>query len=131
MSPLDPFDLPEWLGTAEVTWHADSRERTGHSIHGHLSAAGEEDHPCDLLAIDQAYPVPVAEESFRRDAHQAWRNGQVSTLQEGDRLVLAVPGTHFTADRVLTVLGRLAKAVGARSDRYVAALRLGVVHDEG
>lgn len=130
MRPVDPFDLPEWLGTAEVTWHADALVRHGHSVQGHLTGDGTE-HSCDLLAIDQAYPVPVADEGTRRDAHQAWRNGQVSMIAVDDRLTLAVPGTHFTADRILTVLGRLAKAVGAEPEHFVAALRVGVVHHEG
>ncbi|MDN5893410.1 MAG: hypothetical protein L0H93_05240 [Nocardioides sp.] len=130
MTPVDAFELPEWLGTTEVTWHADRLTREGHSVLGHLSGADSE-FACDLLAIDQAYPAPVADDATRRDAHQAWRNSQVSLVEVEGRLTLAVPGTHFTADRILTVLGRLAKAVGARPDRFVAALRLGVVHDEG
>ena len=39
--------------------------------------------------------------------------------------MLAVPGTGFGADLVLDALGRLAKAVGARAERYAALLRLG------
>jgi hypothetical protein len=35
-----------------------------------------------------------------------------------------VPGTSFTADRVLETVGRLAKAVGVEPSRFLAALRL-------
>ena len=39
-------------------------------------------------------------------------------------MVLAVPGTGFGPDLVLDALGRLARAVGARAERYAALLRL-------
>jgi hypothetical protein len=125
----DPFDLPEWLGTGEVTWYADSTDRVGHSVRGRLVDADEE-HPCDLLAVDQAWPAPVADEETRRAAHNAWRNAQVLLLEESGRLVVAVPGTCFSADRVLEVLARLAKAVGARPECFVAALRVGVMRSD-
>ena len=48
-----------------------------------------------------------------------------------DRPTLACPGTGFGADRVVEVIGRLAKAVGARPENYVVALRLGVVGGDG
>jgi hypothetical protein len=41
--------------------------------------------------------------------------------------VVAAPGTSFSADRVLEVLARLAKAVGARPEAFIAALRVGVM----
>ena len=40
------------------------------------------------------------------------------------RMVLAVPGTGFAPDLVLDALGRFARAVGARAERYAALLRL-------
>lgn len=129
MRPADPFDLPEWLGTGEVTWYAEASERTGHSVRGRL-LGGDEEHPCDLLAVDQAWPAPVADEETRRAVHNAWRNGQVLLLEHDGRLVVAAPGTCFSADRVLDVLGRLAKAVGARPEAFVAALRVGVVRSD-
>ena len=129
MRAADPFDLPEWLGTGEVTWYAESTERTGHSVRGRL-VGGAEELPCDLLAVDQAWPAPVADEETRRVAHNAWRNGQVLLLEADSRLVVAAPGTCFSADRVLEVLARLAKAVGARPDLFVAALRVGVVRND-
>jgi hypothetical protein len=125
-TPVDPFDLPEWLGTSEVTWSAESADPSGHHVRGQLGA-GDETAPCDLLAVDQAYPAPVVGDDVRRLAHQAWTNGQVLLLQRDGRLLLAVPGVCFSADRVLDVLARLAKAVGARPEHFLAALRVGVV----
>lgn len=126
MKAADPFDLPEWLGTGEVTWYAESAQRTGHSVLGRLVGGGQE-LPCDLLAVDQAWPAPVADEETRRAVHNAWRNGQVLLLEAEGRLAVAAPGTCFSAERVLEVLARLAKAVGARPDSFVAALRVGVI----
>ncbi len=123
---LDAFDLPDWLGTGQVTWHADGTDRTGFHVSGTL-VGGEREQPCDLLAVDQAFPAPVAGEVTRQLAHQAWRNGQVLLVTYADRPTLACPGTGFGADRVVEVIGRLAKAVGARPENYVVALRLGVV----
>jgi hypothetical protein len=48
----------------------------------------------------------------------------VLLLEYDGRLTLAVPGTAFTADRVLEAIGRLAKAVGVKPGRFLAALRL-------
>lgn len=126
LAPLDPFDLPEWLGESDVTWIAGGGLRSGHAVAGSLSAEGHDPVPCDLLAIDEAYPVPVASDAIRHDAHQAWRHGQVLLVDAGDRLTLAVPGTGFTADLVLDALARLAKAVGASADHYSVRLRIGV-----
>ena len=126
MRAADPFDLPEWLGTAEVTWYAEASQRSGHSVSGRL-VGGDQEHPCDLLAVDQAWPAPVADDETRRAVHNAWRNGQVQLLEADGRLVVAAPGTCFSAERVLEVLARLAKAVGARPDRFIAALRVGVI----
>jgi hypothetical protein len=130
VNPADPFDLPEWLGTGEVTWYAESTDRTGHTVRGRLVGGAEEEHPCDLLAVDQAWPAPVADEETRRAAHNAWRNGQVLLLADDGRLVVVAPGTSFSADRVLQVLARLAKAVGARPEGFVAALRVGVMRSD-
>jgi hypothetical protein len=122
VAEVDAFDLPEWLGVAEVTWRAES------SIHGsHLTGdllGGDEPISCDLLAADLAYPEPVLTGDWRRAAHQQWTHGQVLLLEYDGRLTLAVPGTEFTADRVLESLARLAKAVGVKPARFVAALRL-------
>ncbi|MGH3335303.1 MAG: hypothetical protein ACRDOZ_05740 [Nocardioides sp.] len=124
LDDLDPFDLPDWLGEGAVTWAAETGVRRGHRVPGHLTGTGEE-IPCDLLAVDEAHPVPVADEATRTRAHLAWRHGQILLLADRDRVVLAVPGTGFTADLVLDALSRLAKAVGASPENYVAQLRIG------
>ena len=125
LSDVDPFELPEWLGTCDVTWTAEGGVRSGYAVPGRLDASEQETLACDLLAIDEAYPLPVATETVRHDAHQAWRLGQVLLVSAGGRLTLAVPGTGFTADLVLDALSRLAKAVGASADRYSVHLRIG------
>jgi hypothetical protein len=121
---LDPFDLPEWLGELEVTWTPVSAVRGSARVRGELSS-GADRLACDLLAVDEAYPQPVAADGVRTRAHQAWVHGQVLTQEHDDRLTLLVPGTRLTADQVLDVIGRLAKAVGADPRRFAAHLRLG------
>lgn len=129
VADVDPFDLPAWLGEDEVTWSAASGLRSGHCVTGELSTSDGEPLACDLLAVDDAYPQPVADETVRARAHQAWRHGQVLLISRHvageSRLTLAVPGTRFDADRVLDALARLAKAVGGSADRYTARLRIG------
>ena len=120
---VEAFDLPEWLGESEVTWRAESSIRGSHHLTGDLMG-GDEALPCDLLAADLAYPAPVLDGEWRRAAHQQWTHGQVLLVEYDGRLTLAVPGTGFTADRVLESLARLAKAVGVKPSRFVAALRL-------
>lgn len=138
LTDVDPFDLPEWLGTREVVWRPDAGLDVGPLVRGRLSAdtrapgsepdaspdEGTDEMACDLLAVDEAYPEPVTDDATRLAVHQAWRHGQVVVGDVGGRLVLAVPGTGFDAERVLDVLGRLARAVGARPERYAALLRL-------
>jgi hypothetical protein len=48
----------------------------------------------------------------------------VLLVQYDGRLTLAVPGSDFDADRTLETLARFAKAVGAKAQRFTAALRL-------
>jgi hypothetical protein len=128
ITDIDPFDLPEWLGTGDVVWRADEGLQTGHLVRGRLSAEPSDDSQeivCDLLAVDEAYPAPVVDDATRLRVHQAWRHGQVVIGEHGSRMVLAVPGTRFGPELVLDALGRLARAVGARAERYAALLRLG------
>jgi hypothetical protein len=120
---VDAFDLPDWLGTSEVTWTAHSSVRGAFRIEGVLTGAGEE-LACDLLAADLAYPEPLLEDSWRRQAHQSWALGQVLLVEYDGRLTLAVPGTAYSADGVLETVGRLARAVGVRPGRFVVTLRL-------
>ncbi|CAA9375740.1 MAG: hypothetical protein AVDCRST_MAG60-485 [uncultured Nocardioides sp.] len=121
---VDPFDLPDWLGVSQVVWHADQGLRTGHLVAGRL-VSGDEVLACDLLAVDEAYPVPVTDDDSRHRAHQAWRHGQVLVGEYAERLTLAVPGTRFDAERVLDSLARLARAVGGSPENMAALLRIG------
>lgn len=124
ITDVDPFDLPEWLGTLDVVWRAESGLGAGHHVRGRLTGDGQPDVACDLLAVDEAYPEPVVDDASRLRVHQAWRHGQVVIGLYDDRLVLAAPGTSFGPESVLEALGRLARAVGARGERYAALLRL-------
>jgi hypothetical protein len=125
VSPVDAFDLPEWLGTGQVTWTAVSSVHAGHLVRGQLTGATVGDAlECDLLGADQAFPAPVLDDAWRRQTHQAWTHGQVLLVEYDGRRTLAVPGTSFTADLVLEAIGRLAKAVGVKPGEFVAALRL-------
>jgi len=120
---VDPFDLPDWLGTETVVWTALSSIHDRHHISGALSA-GERSLACDLLAADAAYPVPVLPDTVRTSVHQAWTHGQALLIEYDGRLTIAVPGTAFTADLVLECVGRLAKAVGVSPSQFAATLRL-------
>ena len=122
---VDPFDLPEWLGSGEVTWSAESGLHGGHRVSGSLVDGASEPLACDLFAVDEAYPTPVADDATRLATHQAWRHGQIRLASYDDRLTLLVPGTAWSADLVLDALARLAKAVGARPESYTAQLRIG------
>ena len=122
VAEVDPFDLPDWLGTTEVTWTSAGSVHAGHLVGGLLSGNGST-LPCDLLGVDQAYPTPVLTEEWRIRSHRSWTHGQVLVLRVDDRLTLAVPGTRFTADRVVEVLARFARAMGVTPARFVVALR--------
>lgn len=120
---VDPFDLPDVLGTGEVVWRAVDG-LSGCSVRGVLEPVGGEPLACDLLAVDEACPVPVADEMTRLLAHRAWRHGQVHLARRDGRLSLLVPGTGFTSDHVLETVGRLARALGADPSSYAVLLRL-------
>jgi len=124
VTPLDAFDLPDWLGEGEITWTSDDVTRSGASVAGYLVGADDR-VACDLLAVDLAYPEPVVDDRLRTAAHQAWRHGQVLLLDRDGRATLAVPGTSFTADLVLDAVTRLAKAVGVAPSSFAVRLRLG------
>lgn len=124
------FDLPEWLGTEDVTWHSLTGLRTGHVVTGELRA-GDQRTACDLFGVDEAYPEPVADEAWRQRTHRAWRNGQVELGFAHDRLVVSVPDTRVDAERVIEALSRLARAVGASPERWSVNLRIGVDQSAG
>jgi hypothetical protein len=121
---LDPFELPEWLGDGPVAWRTE-HGLTGHLVTGRLTGPDDQRLSCDLLAVDQAYPAPVLDEATRTHVHQSWRHGQVLLLSDADRACVAAPGTSWTADRVLEVFTRLARAVGSDPRRWSVHLGLG------
>jgi hypothetical protein len=121
----DPFDLPAWLGESEVTWEAERGLATGHRVAGVLTAPGREPQPCDLLAVDDAYPEPAAANAVRVRSHQAWRHGEVLVAEDGPRVLLVVPGSRIDTETAVEAIGRLAKAVGARPGSYSVRLRIG------
>jgi hypothetical protein len=120
----DPFDLPGWLGECEVTWASDCDLVSGHRVNGALTSPGHTPVPCDLLAVDDAYPEPVAAESVRVRAHQVWRHGEVLVASDEGRVLLVVPGSRLGTQKVLDAVGRLARAVGARAGSYAVRLRV-------
>ena len=123
VADLDPFDLPDWLGNGAVAWATD-QGLEGHLVAGCLTGAPDQLLPCDLLAVDQAYPVPVLDEATRTRVHQTWRHGQVLLLSADGRATVATPGTSWTADGVLEAFSRVARAVGADPRRW--SVRLGL-----
>ena len=130
LTPVDPFDLPDWLGDGEVTWTPESGVRRGHLVRGTLTGTTGDPLACDLLAVDEAHPAPVASDATRTAAHLAWRHGQILLVEHDERVAMAVPGTGFTADLVLDAVARLAKAVGASPDNFAVLLRIGAEHPQ-
>lgn len=124
------FDLPEWLGTEDVTWHSLTGLRTGHVVRGELRA-GDQCTACDLFAVDEAYPEPVSDAAWRQRTHRAWHNGQVELARSGDRLVVSVPEARVDAERVIETMSRLARAVGASPERWSVNLRIGIEQSAG
>ena len=122
---VDPFELPEWLGAADVVWHSEEGLRSGHLVSGMLLNSAEDQLPCALLAVDEAYPAPVVPDDVRTKAHQSWRHGQVLLVERSETLTLAVPGRRFDAELVLEAMTRLAKAVGAPPEDWAVLIRLG------
>lgn len=121
----DPFDLPEWLGEQEVVWRSENDLRKAHRVVGALAAPGHEPFGCDLLAVDDAYPQPVAADDLRVRAHQLWQHGQVLVTRDDDRMLLIVPGSRIKTDTAIQSIGRLARAVGARPGTWSVLIRVG------
>ena len=121
---VDAFDLPEWLGVDEVTWTAVTSLGSDPRVTGFLAGGSGMELPCDVLACDLAYPRTVVEEQWRSAAHRAWQLGETQLLSYDGRLTLLVPGTAVAVEDALEAVRRLAKAVGAPSDRFTITLRL-------
>jgi hypothetical protein len=124
VEPVDAFELPDWLGVVPVTWTAVDSIGATHRVVGCLRGSDGDPVDCDVLACDLAYPVPVLDERWRHDAHQAWTLGEVLLVEYDERLTMVVPGTTVTAELALEAVRRLAKAVGAPADRFSVSLRL-------
>jgi len=124
VAPVDPFDLPEWLGVEPVTWHGESSiDGRTHRVSGRLTTTSGS-LPCDVLACDLAFPRPVLPDQWRSEAHSAWSREEVLLVEDDGRMTLAAPGSAVDADLVLEAVRRLAKAVGAAPERFTVTLRL-------
>ena len=125
VEPVDPFDLPDWVGEGPVTWRASTSLGTSHLVTGELHGGpSEATLGCDVLACDPAYPLPVLSEAWRHDAHQAWALGEMLIVEYDGRVALVVPGTVVTAEPTLEAVRRLARAVGSKPEQFTVALRL-------
>lgn len=124
ISIADAFDLPDWLGTENVVWSAESSLLRSAHVSGQLTASDDRTHQLDLLAVDAAYPQPVCPEPERAAAHQAWHYGEVMLLDIDSRLAAAAPGVRFDANLMCETLRRVAKAVGAPAANFTVAVTL-------
>ncbi|MBA2699995.1 MAG: hypothetical protein H0U61_14730 [Nocardioidaceae bacterium] len=121
---MDPFDLPEWLGTEPVTWAATTPLTDGPLVTGQLTGPSGQVEPLDLMACDAAYPKPVLDEDERRKAHQAWQFGEVLLVAHEGRSTAAMPGSRFDANDACEVIRRVAKAVGASAPHFTVSIAL-------
>ena len=76
-----------------------------------------------LLAVDEAYPLPVVSERVRRSAHQAWRLGQILLVQADDH-ALAVPGFETSAGLACEAFRRFASAIAVEASSIRVTLTL-------
>jgi hypothetical protein len=120
---FDAFDLPDWLGTEQVTWRADGILAESPRVPGSLNA-GRCSHPLDLLAVDAAYPRSLCTSQQRHDAHQAWHFGEVLLLADSGRVAAAVPTVSFDANLAVDTIQRVAKALGAPHSNFTVLLTL-------
>ena len=124
ISIADAFDLPDWLGTEHVVWHATSSLLEAGHVPGVLTSGPDLRHQLDLLAVDEAYPRPVCPDRERAAAHQAWHYGEVILVRIDSRLAAAVPGTRFDAAVMCETLRRVAKSVGAPASNFTVSVTL-------
>lgn len=124
ISIADAFDLPDWLGTSNVVWRAESSFVDSAHVRGQLRANAELTQQLDLLAVDAAHPRLVCPDAERAVVHQAWHYGELTLLDVDARLAAAVPGTEFDPNLMCEALRRLAKAVGAPPDHFTVAVTL-------
>lgn len=124
VAPLDPLDLPDWLGEQQVTWVGDTSLDGRPLVHGCFRDGADRSLAADVLAGDLAYPVAVLGEGWRHDAHQAWALDQVFVVSYQERLALVVPGTTVTSEVLLEAVRRFSKAVGSRPDRFSVTVHL-------
>lgn len=123
LETFDPFELPDWLGTEQVTWRAEGILDDASRVPGWLSSH-HRDHPLDLLGVDAAYPRTVCSPQQRHDAHQAWHFGEVLLLIGNQRVMAAVPTVSFDANLAVDSIRRVAKALGAPSANFTVMLML-------
>lgn len=123
VADLDPFELPDWLGTEPVSWCADTTLTDAPRVEGRLRAASGEQQ-LDLLAVDAVYPRQVCPERQRHDAHQAWQFGQVLIASFDGRVTAAVPGVRFDANLACETVSRFGKAVGASAGNVSVSILL-------
>lgn len=125
LTAYDPFDLPDWLGTSQVTWEATTALTEGPHVAGRLTAADGVGQSLGLLAVDAAYPTAVCPEHHRVAAHRAWLLDEVALLEAGPQgVVAAVPGTRFDPDLACEAVRRVAKSVGATSGGWRVVIAL-------
>jgi hypothetical protein len=115
---VDPFELPDWLGTSIVSWHSTSPIGEAARVSGVFRADGHPVQELDLLAVDAAFPEPVCPDPERRQAHRSWHYGEVMLLEIDGRIAAAVPGVRFDANLACETLRRVARSVAADPGRF-------------
>lgn len=120
---FDAFDLPDWIGIEDVTWHAESALSATPHVRGVLASASAEQQ-FDLLAVDAAFPQVVCPADQRRLVHRSWEHGQVDLVRIEGRVAAAAPATRFDPNIACEAIRRVAKAVGSTPARFTVILTL-------